>query len=349
MPPATQPLINMTLKRKPRLLLLSTLLLATAAAGAPGNDRKNPPVAVETTSNGKRPVLWRDPVDIGSRNLFYGPGGPADQPHGGFTFRKEDLHGTNPKYDVRDADDVKWTVKLGAEARPETVATRLVWAAGYFANEDYFLASAHIDEMPSRLHRGQKLVHDGTVLNVRLKREHLKKIGTWSWRDDPFAGTREWNGLRVVMALVNNWDLKDDNNAIYQDKDGERLYLVSDVGASFGESRADWPLTKSKGNLRSYSRSRFITKVTPTEVSFADPARPGFVWLVRPADYFHRLELRWIGRDVPRADAKWMGNLLGQLSPAQIEDAFRAAGYSPEEIEAFARVVENRIAALKAL
>ena len=34
---------------------------------------------------------------------------------------------------------MKWRVKLGVEARPETVASRLVWAVGYYANEDYFL------------------------------------------------------------------------------------------------------------------------------------------------------------------------------------------------------------------
>jgi len=294
-------------------------------------------------------LLWRDPTDIRSRNLFYGPGGEADQPHGALTFRKEDLNGTNPKYDVRDADDVKWRVKLGAEARPETVACRLVWAAGYFANEDYYLATTHIDEMPGHLHRGRKLVHNGSMSDAGLKREHLKKIGIWSWKDNPFAGTKELNGLRVVMALINNWDLKDENNAIYQDKNGEQVYLVSDLGASFGMSDANWPLTKSKGNLRSYSRSKFITKMTASEVSFSDPGRPGFIWLVRPEDYFHRLGLRWIGRDIPRADAKWVGDLLGQLSGSQIEDAFRAAGYSPEEISGFATVVENRIAALKAL
>jgi hypothetical protein len=40
------------------------------------------------------------------------------------------------------------------------------------------------------------------------------------------------------MALMNNWDLKDDNNAVYLEKhkDGlsEQIYLVSDLGASFG-------------------------------------------------------------------------------------------------------------------
>jgi hypothetical protein len=44
-----------------------------------------------------------------------------------------------------------------------------------------------------------------------------------------------------------------------------------------------------------------------------------------------------------------MGQLLGQLSPEQIRDAFRAAGYSPQEVEGFTRVVEERIGQLEKL
>ena len=83
---------------------------------------------------------------------------------------------------------MKWKVKMGIEARPETVASRIVWAAGYFANEDYFMPVLHVRGMPERLHRGWKFVGpDGTVYNVRLKRESKdgKIINDWSWRDDP--------------------------------------------------------------------------------------------------------------------------------------------------------------------
>ena len=31
-----------------------------------------------------------------------------------------------------------------------------------------------------------------------------------------FPDTRKFNGLRVMMALMNSWDLKDENNAIYE-------------------------------------------------------------------------------------------------------------------------------------
>ena len=210
-------------------------------------------------------MLWQYPADIASRDLYYGPGGKEHAPHTTFTFIKEDMSGTNPKFEVRDEDGTKWKVKLGVEARPETVASRLVWAVGYNTNEDYFLPTLRVEGMP-RLRRGQNLVGpDGTMQNVRLKR-YLKgetKIGDWKWRDNPFVKEREFNGLRVVMALINNWDLKDVNNSIYEEKEaddtGAKLrYEVTDLGASFGTTGRSWTHARSKGNLKSYRNSKFI-------------------------------------------------------------------------------------------
>ena len=173
-------------------------------------------------------VLWNDPKDLKSRDLFYGPGGKEHAPKGTFTFVEEDREGGSPKFVVRDDEGVKWKAKLGLEARPETVCTRLLWAVGYYANEDYFVRDLKVAGMPARLHRGQEFVDaDGSVHNVRLKREDKpedKKIGIWQWRHDAFTGTRELNGLRVMMAVINNWDLKDVNNAIYQVGPRENLY-----------------------------------------------------------------------------------------------------------------------------
>jgi hypothetical protein len=300
----------------------------------------------EDSAGIKTVVLWRDPVDIRSRNLFYGPGGKAHQPNGRFVFVKEDLGGTNPKFDIRDEDGVRWKVKMGNEARPETVATRITWAVGYSADEDYFVPCLQVQGMPAYLHRGQKLVgRDGSVRDVRLKREETKKIGTWDWRQDAFANTRELNGLRVLMALINNWDLKDENNGIYHE-DAKYVYVVNDLGASFGSASRTWPRSRSKGDLDSYQHSKFLTKVTDTTVSFRTPARPSFVFLVNPKEYFQRIHLEWIGKDIPRNDARWMGRVLARLSPNQIRDAFRAAGYSSTQVEAFASIMETRIALL---
>src|ERR1700747_2127692 len=117
---------------------LAILVLVSAPAASAKRDKTEPPAA-EITANGAA-VLWSNPTDITSRNLFYGPGGKDHQPRGTFTFTKEDLDGTSPKFFVRDQDGVKWKVKLGSEARPETVASRLTWGVGYFANEDYFVS-----------------------------------------------------------------------------------------------------------------------------------------------------------------------------------------------------------------
>jgi hypothetical protein len=336
-------------------LAIVTVLLSVPAIGASKKTAPESPGRGENTALGPA-VLWRNPTDIASRDLFYGPGGEQHQPHGPFTFIKEDLDGTNPKFDVRDADGVKWKVKLGEEARPETVATRLVWAAGYFTDEDYFLPDIHVAAMPRRLHRGQKLVGPGgSMHNVRLKR-HVKgeeKLGNWRWHMDPFTNTRELNGLRVTMALINNWDLKDENNKVleyeHKEEGPEQIYEVSDLGASFGTTGRHRSRAVSKGSLQSYSRSQFITKVTPDFVDFKSPSRPSFVLIVNPREYISRVHLEWIGRHIPRADARWLGELLARLSPEQIHDAFRAAGYSPQEIEGFSKIVQSRISQLNEL
>jgi hypothetical protein len=296
------------------------------------------------------PVLWRNPGDIASRNFFYGPGGKDHEPRGTFTFDKEDMNGSTPKFDVTDQDGVKWRVKLGPEARPETVASRLVWGVGYFANEDYFMPVLHVQKMP-HLRRGRNLVSaDGTVHDVRLKR-HLKeekKIGDWSWSKDPFTGTPEWYGLRVLMAVMNNWDLKDVNNSVYltNREPPEERYVVSDLGASFGSTGLAW--TK-KANSRAYCTSKWIKAVTPEFVDFNVPSAPVMGYYLNVPEMGLRLSLLWLGKHIPRAHARWMGDQLARLSPAQIRDAFRAGGYSPQEVEELGTALERRIGELEKL
>jgi hypothetical protein len=44
---------------------------------------------------------------------------------------------------------------------------------------------------------------------------------------------------------------------------------------------------------------------------------------------------------------RWIASILAQLTPTQIEDAFRAAGYSPDQVQSFSQAVEARIAELQ--
>ena len=158
--------------------------------------------------------------------------------------------------------------------------------------------------------------------NVRLKREEgEKKVGIWRWRDNPFVGTRELDGLRVMMAVINNWDLKDENNAIRDEEAQGRtatsaMYEVSDLGASFGTTGRGLSHTKSKGNLRSYTPGPSSSRKSGpiSSISTCRAGRPCWLCLT-PHEFFSRMGLRWIGRDIPRQNARWMGDLLGELSP----------------------------------
>ena len=339
-------------------LVVTALLIWPAVSLAPSpaaGKRYRASDTREEITHSQTVELWHYPRDIRSRDLFYGAGGEGHAPHTTFTFTKEDMHGTNPKFQVRDENGVKWRVKLGVEGRPETAASRLLWAVGYSTNQFYFVPDIKVEGLPRHLHRGQNLIGaEGTIHNVELRRQvnTEKKIGMWSWHHNPFDGTREFNGLRVMMALLNNWDLKDDNNAVYKvarPGDLELDYRVSDLGASFGTTGRSWTARESKGNYHSYSHSRFIRKVTPDDVDFYVPTRPALINFFELPDFIRRLRLRWIGRDIPRADARWTGQLLVQLSPRQIRDAFRAAGYNGEESAAYAQVVEARIRQLNGL
>jgi hypothetical protein len=305
------------------------------------------------TDKGKhksKEVIWRDSGDIASLNLLYGAGGKenAPDPKAKFTFIDEDTQTGNPKFDIKDDQGVHWKVKLGEETQAETAATRLLWAAGYFVDEDYYLAKFKVTGMP-KLHNGGNFVSSGgTVHGARLERKQkdVRKLGNWDWFNNPFLGKREMNGLKVMMSLLNNWDLKEINNSIYE-IDGERMYLVTDLGATFGNTGSN--LKRSKGSPKDYAGSKFIVKLTPGFIDFVMHSRPFFLMAINVPYYRERTKMEQITKHIPRADAKWLGARLSMLSEQQISDCFRAAGYSPQEIDLYTKVVRKRIKQLNAL
>lgn len=330
-----------------RRFTFAWLLLLLVAAPALGQEKS------DAASQGKHAaILWKDPGDIRAKDLFNGPGGEKHRPELPLKFLKEDNHGHNSKLDVEDARGKKWKAKLGIEAQPETVASRLLWAIGYFANENYFVRDPQIEGLPPHLRRGQGHVISPDHLDYARLQRHPggeKKEANWDWRHNPFVGTREFNGLRVMMALISNWDLKTENNAIFNGGNGEDDYMVTDVGTAFGASGQRYSEGETKNNLKIYEHTKFIAEVTPEYVEFNFPRRSPLLHVFTLLSYTRMWRTRWIGHHVPRADAKWVGSLLAQLSPEQIQDAFRAGGYSPEQITAFTQVLQARIAELNKL
>jgi hypothetical protein len=155
-----------------------------------------------------------------------------------------------------------------------------------------------------------------------------------------------------MMALVNNWDLKDENNAAYEAAGPQgpvTVYEVADLGASFGTAGYAWPESIAKGNATAYRSSSFIRNVTPETVDFAVPARPALAYLFDLPRFIQRMRMRAVGRGIPRASARWMGEWLARLSIAQLRDAFMAAGFAPAETDVYVAVLRARIVRLATL
>ncbi len=151
--------------------------------------------------------LWRDPADIGSRDLFHGPGGPALVPQAvTYSFVARKTGGTNPGYDVRDPQGRLWIVKLGSESQSEVAVSRILWAIGFHQPPTYYvqhwqLAGGDAREQPAGRFRPEVPGHE--------------TVDDWNWYENPFVGSRLFAALVTVNVLLKNWDLKTPNNKVH--------------------------------------------------------------------------------------------------------------------------------------
>ena len=266
------------------------------------------------------PVLWQQPDDISSRDLFLGPGGREMRPDlRRITFLKEEKGGYSKKYRIRDGSGREWVAKIGKEAQSETSAVRLLWGMGYLTEVNYLVPRITI---PGK----------GTFTNVRLEArpDNWKRGGEWKWKENPFTGTPQLQGLKILMALINNWDLKDSNNVIIKDRDtGDELrYVISDLGATFGHASTTplfWRITRSRNNPENYAKSNFLEKVKGDRVVLHFGGKN-----------------RGLMKDIRIEDAQWIASLLSKLSDQQIRDAFRAANYTPSQVNLLTSEVRER-------
>jgi hypothetical protein len=244
-----------------------------------------------------------------ARDLFWGVGGrdAAPDPNGEYHFVARDTTGKSPGYDVRDAQGRLWSVKLGPEAQSEVVVSRLLWAVGYFQPATYYLPGWTLVGAP-----GPNPQPPG---RFRLEAERETRIGRWSWSANPFIGTEPFRGLFVLMVMVNNWDLKTQQNPLYELTGGSagpvRRYVVRDLGASLGSTR--WFFPGSKSNVDDFERERFIHSVRNGHVRF---------------HYRGAWREPHLKRGVTPADVRWISARLARLTAEQWNDAFHAAGYT---------------------
>lgn len=308
-----------------RTFIVTVMLIVSCATVTHAQDKNAQDKKKKELPQGT-PVLWREPADIGNRDLLLGPGGERMKPDlSRITFVKEEKGGYSKKYRVKDGQGRTWVAKLGKEAQSETTAVRLVWAVGYVTEINYLVPRLTIDGK-------------GTFENVRLEArpENIDRFDEWIWTENPFAGKRELQGLKVLMALMENWDLKDENNRILVVQNGNRNelhYIVSDLGTTFGKTGGQKSpmafirsIKGSRNEPEDYVKDEFIDEVQ------GDTVRLDYSG--KNADLM---------RNISIADARWIGGLLARLSDGQIQDAFRAANYTPEEVRMLSGAVRKRI------
>jgi hypothetical protein len=282
-------------------------------------------------------LLWRDPGTITTRDLYWGAGSEARAPKPPFTFVSENLSGTKPKINVSDASGVPWSVKLATvrpgqnEVHAEIAASRLVWALGYFVDENYFVPEGRIEGVKDLKRAAEVVGADGSFRIARFERRapDAQPAGNWDIEENRFQGTRELSGLQALMMFLGNWDYTPGNTIALRvtlpNGDVEERYFVSDLGATFGRMRGGVNQAPNRWSVEDFSDAKYLTGVSLGKLEFRGPL------------------LRANPLAIPIAHARWFSAMLSQLTDAQIHQAFEASGASPTEVAAFAAQVRKRI------
>lgn len=179
--------------------------------------------------------------------------------------------------------------------------------------------------------------HNGRFQLRSASPEYLLNIN-WNWDANPFVGTKELNGLKIMMMLVSNWDDKDfrdaasrgSNTAIY--KDGERyIFFIDDWGASMG----NWGklLKRAKWNCMDYDRQskRFVKGVQNGAIDWGYTGQ----------------HTRLMTDGVRTGDVKWLMQYLGRVTDEQLHTGLISSGASEEDAGYCGEGIRTRIRELE--
>jgi len=318
------------------LILAAAFLVAPIAqARAPRQSPARNPGAI------KGAVLWRDPGSVETLDFAHGPGGAAGVPRGPFRFIEELGDGTVAKLKVRDAGGRVWVMKWGSEAKAETFASRVAWAAGYFVLPSYFVRSGRVTGARSLGRASGQVDPSGRFRDARFQAWESRYLreNNWTWTYNPFVGKRELGGLKVVMMLTSNWDSKDardvdigSNTAIIdrsQPGRPEYRYLITDWGGSMGKW-GPFPV-HDKWNCNGFAdQSENLVK----------GVKDGIVeW-----GYSGTHDL---SEGISVDDVRWLLRMVRRITDSQLRAGLRASGAAPQEVECFARGLRVRIRQLQ--
>jgi hypothetical protein len=287
--------------------------------------------------------IWREPSPADARDLRFGPGGPDGVPAAPFRFVEEHFNGSQPCVAVCDARGRLWRVKWGQEAKPEAFAVRVAWACGYFAEVTHYVPSGVIEGV-TELSRARACIDQhGGFEDARFELEDrsvrmLFDEHSWAWNDNPFLGTPQLSGLKIVTMLLSNWDTKDrrdvargSNTAIFEVRarwGREARYLITDWGGAMGKwgsnlvSRGRWDPEGFAAQT-----AQFVTGVRDGWVNF------GYQGQRTPE----------IARGITVEHAEWFHRYASRLAEPALHQALVACGAAEDEARIFARSLTERI------
>ena len=272
--------------------------------------------------------LWQDPDTNGERDLLHGPGDPelAPDPATAFTFIHADQAGYSPGYDVSGPDGMEWSVKLGPEAQTEVAVSRILWALGYHQPPTYYVSRWTMTGQQQGPQPGARF---------RPKLPDRKVVGEWDWYENAFLHTQPFKGLVVINVLLNNWDWKTSNNKIYE-IDGERVYVVQDLGAALGKTAyprfLSWlPMRGvgqgSRNDIEDFEEQGFIKRVEGDRVEFVYRGiHQSLIDQLRPADVV------------------WAAERMASITDAQWDQIFQVSGYPEDERRRYVAKIKAKIA-----
>jgi hypothetical protein len=288
--------------------------------------------------------IWREPTQADLSDLRFGPGGAETLPAPPFSFVNEHLTGSQPCVAVVDRDGRRWRVKWGYEAKPESFAVRLTWALGYFAEVTHYVQRGTIEGVEA-LSRARNCVRaDGEFEEARFELEDrsvrmLFDEHSWAWDDNPFVGTPQLSGLKMVVMLLSNWDTKDrrdvargSNTAIFEHRTSRRgreaRYLITDWGGAMGKWGSN-VVTRGRWDVEGFEAQtqQFVTGV-----------RDGFVCFA-----YQGQRTPEIARDITVEHARWFYGYASRVSDAALRGGLLACGATDEEAARFARALRERI------
>jgi hypothetical protein len=155
----------------------------------------------------------------------------------------------------------------------------------------------------------------------------MREVGNWSWDDSLVKGSQPYNGLLVILAAFNSWDLKQSNNWIYDvQRNGrtERWYMVRDLGGALGD---EGRLRSTRNDIGKFEQRGFIDGLNGDYVAFDYDGK-------RPDLYRRRITVD---------DVRWATALLTGLNDRQWRDAFRAGGYPADLSDRFIQKIKTNI------